>query len=420
MAVFYGAVDLSKNELRQAQVQNLASAPASPVLGQIYYNTGDGTLYYCTNVVGPIWTAAKAGAGATPASTVTTQAIGDTGTVGTGSNFAREDHKHVMPSFGTVTAATTYGIASGNGSAATIARSDHTHGTPLHDAAAHAAISLSALAAATGPINFGSNRLTGVTDPSAFNDAATKNYVDNVAAGLTWKSAVRAATPGSNQALSGLLVVDGILLAAGDRVLVKDNTTASTNGIYVVASGAWTRATDADSTTEIIGAAVFVTEGSVNADTAWVMTANAAAFVVGSSNMPWAQFAGGGSVTAGAGLTQSGNTVNLIAGDTTLTVAADDVRVNTSVIATVASLSSYATTAAITGMAKKYAAALTGTTSPEVITHSLGTRDISLTVLNGASPYTAVEVDWDATSTTTATIRFSPALGAGYRVVVVG
>jgi hypothetical protein len=72
------------------------------------------------------------------------------------------------------------------------------------------------------------------------------------------------------------------------------------------------------------------------------------------------------------------------------------------------------------GSVRKYAAALTGTVSPEVVTHNLNTRDVQVTVLNGASPYTAVECDWDATTVNTVTLRFNPVLGAGYRVVVVG
>jgi hypothetical protein len=107
-------------------------------------------------------------------------------------------------------------------------------------------------------------------------------------------------------------------------------------------------------------------------------------------------------------MTQSGNVLNVIAGDTSLTVAADSMIVNTGIIATVASV-----TTAVSGMAKKVVAALTGTASPEVITHSLGTRDIMLTVLNSNSPYTAVEVDWDATSQHRDHPR-NPNLGAGY------
>jgi hypothetical protein len=72
------------------------------------------------------------------------------------------------------------------------------------------------------------------------------------------------------------------------------------------------------------------------------------------------------------------------------------------------------------GTVNKYSAALTGTASPEVVTHNLNTRDVHVTVYNGATPYTAVEVDWDATSVNTITIRYNPNLGAGYRVVVLG
>jgi hypothetical protein len=104
-----------------------------------------------------------------------------------------------------------------------------------------------------------------------------------------------------------------------------------------------------------------------------------------------------------------------VAGDTSLTVAADSIVVNTAVIATVAALNS-----AVAGVVKKFAAGLTGTASPETVTHNLNTRDVQVTVLNGASPYTAVEVDWDATTVNTVTIRYNPNLGAGYRAVVVG
>jgi len=110
----------------------------------------------------------------------------------------------------------------------------------------------------------------------------------------------------------------------------------------------------------------------------------------------------------------TGNTFDVGAG-TGITVAADSVAVDTTVIATQA----YVNTA-VAGVTKKYATALNGTASPEVITHNLNTRDIHVTVLNGASPYTAVEVDWDATTLNTATIRYNPALGTGYRVVIIG
>src|SRR5262249_38727207 len=104
-----------------------------------------------------------------------------------------------------------------------------------------------------------------------------------------------------------------------------------------------------------------------------------------------------------------------VVGGTGITVAADLVSVDTAVIAT----RTYVDTA-VTGVTKKFAAALVGTSSPETVTHNLNTRDIHLQVYNGASPYTAVDVDWDAATVNTATVRYNPNLGAGYRVVVVG
>jgi len=196
-------------------------------------------------------------------------------------------------------------------------------------------------------------------------------------------------------------------------VLLKNQTAPAENGIWVAQSGAWTRATDADVEGELLNAAVFVSEGSTQADTAWVMTTNAP-ITVGTTSLTWVQFGAPTSYIGGAGLTLTGTTFDVGAG-TGITVAADTVAVDTTVIATQA----YVTTA-ITGMAKKFAGALTGTASPETITHNLNTRDVEVTVLNGASPYTAVEVDWDATTVNSVTVRYNPTLGAGYRIVVVG
>lgn len=405
MPVFYGAIDLSQNELRNARVQNLGAAPSTPVTGQLWYDSTNQILKWWN---GSTWVPAMSGGSLTPASTVTTQAVGDTPVVGTSANYAREDHKHGREAFGAVIAETTFGLASANGGAATLARSDHTHGSPTHDAAAHSTIPLNSFAAPTGPVDMGGQRVTNVATPTSTNDAATKGYVDSAITGLSWKDSVSLATT-ANITLSGVQTIDGVS-SASLRVLVKNQTTTSENGIYTSQAGAWIRTTDADSGTELEGSAVFVMQGTTNGDTAWVLTTDPP-ITLGSTGLTWTQFAGGGAVTAGAGMTQSGNVLNVIAGDTTLTVAADDVRVNTSVIATVASLASYA---------KKYAAALTGTASPEVVTHNLNTRDVQVTVLNGATPYTAVECDWDATTVNTVTIRYNPNLGAGYRVVVVG
>ena len=320
---FLTAIDLSKNEIQNAVAQNSPTAPSGPVKGQFYFNStgGDNTLYWYD---GAAWVAAKGGAGTTLGSSSSNQAIGDTQTAGISTDASRADHKHGMPSFGTITAETAFGGASGNGSAVTIARSDHTHGTPTHNNAAHSAINLNALAAPTADLGIGGFKLINVGDPQTGTDATNKQYVDNVSAGLSWKIRARAASTANIAALSGLAAIDGVTPIANDRILVKNQTTANQNGIYLAQSGAWTRSTDADSEADLVNAAVFVSEGTLNQDTAWVQTANAPV-TVGTTNLTWVQFAGGGMVTAGAGMTQSGNTLDVIAGNTSLTVAADSV-----------------------------------------------------------------------------------------------
>lgn len=319
---FATAVDLAKNELQNAAVQSLAAAPSSPVKFQLYGNTGDNTFYWYD---GTQWVAAKGAAGAVPAGTVTTQAVGDAPVVGVSTNFAREDHKHGREAFGAITAQTAFGAASGNGSAATLARSDHVHGTPTHTNADHAAINLSALAAPTADVNLGNFKITNLASPVGAADATNKGYVDNAVAGISWKDSVRAAsTTAYTSPPGGVVAVDGVSIVAADRVLLKNQANPVENGLWkVVSAGNWTRAVDADDPGEMDGAAVFVMEGTVNADTAWVCTTNAP-ITVGTTALTFAQFAGGGTVTAGAGMTQSGNTLNVIA-DASITVTADQI-----------------------------------------------------------------------------------------------
>lgn len=167
-----------------------------------------------------------------------------------------------------------------------------------------------------------SQRVINVADPSSASDAATKAYVDNSLLGLRWKAPVRAATT-ANVTLSGTQTIDTIALTAGQRVLVKNQSTASENGIYVVAAGAWSRATDADSAAELNSATVFVAEGTANVDKAFTQTAEIT--TLGSDTVTWVQFGAGTAYIAGAGLTESpAGTFNVGAGSG-ITVNADDV-----------------------------------------------------------------------------------------------
>jgi hypothetical protein len=151
--------------------------------------------------------------------------------------------------------------------------------------------------------------ITGLASPTNDSDAATKGYVDSLAQGIDAKASVVVATT-ANITLSGTQTIDGVAVSAGDRVLVKDQSTASGNGIYVVAAGSWTRATDADSWTELTAAFTFVEKGTTNADSGWICTVDAGG-TLGSTSVTWAQFSGAGQITAGDGLTKTGNTLNV-------------------------------------------------------------------------------------------------------------
>jgi len=151
--------------------------------------------------------------------------------------------------------------------------------------------------------------ITGLATPTNDSDAATKGYVDAVAQGLDVKGSARVATT-ANITLSGTQTIDGVALGVGDRVLVKDQSTGATNGVYVVAAGAWSRAADMDVWTEFSGAFFFVEEGTANDNSGWVCTV-AASGTLGSTSVTFEQFSGAGQILAGTGLTKTGNTLNV-------------------------------------------------------------------------------------------------------------
>jgi phage-related tail fiber protein len=154
--------------------------------------------------------------------------------------------------------------------------------------------------------------LTLAADPTNALHAATKQYVDNAITGLDFKASVRAATT-ANITLSGPQTIDGVALIAGDRVLVKDQTTPSQNGLYLVAAGAWTRTADADNSPagEVSsGLYTFIEEGTTYADSGWVLASNNP-ITIGTTALAFQQFNGLGQLTAGTGLTKSGNTLSI-------------------------------------------------------------------------------------------------------------
>ena len=180
----------------------------------------------------------------------------------------------------------------------------------------------------SGVINASTSRITGVVDPTGAQDAATKAYVDAVKVGLDFKDSVRVAST-ANLTISGPgAAIDGVTLTSGDRVLLKDQSTGSQNGIYLFngAASAMTRATDADASSEVTsGLFVFVEEGTANSDNGYVLTTDGS-ITVGSTALTFTQFSGAGQIVAGTAMTKTGNTLDVAVDDKTIEVSSDALR----------------------------------------------------------------------------------------------
>lgn len=263
---------------------------------------------------------------------------------------------------------------------------------------------LDQMAAPTASVSFNSQRITNLLDPSADQDAATKKYVDDKVAGLNWKDEVMAAST-TNGTLATAYengdTLDGYTLVTGDRILLKNQTTQTENGIYVVnASGAPTRATDADTGTELRAASVYVVNGTTNGGSRWTCN-NTAPITIGVTNITFASFGGGATYTNGNGLDLSGNVFSVIAG--TGIVVGTDVAVDTSVVA------------------RKYTTLIgDGSSTDLVVTHSLGNQWVTAQLIEVAT-LAQVECDIELTSSNTTTFKFvtAPAANA-YRAVITG
>jgi hypothetical protein len=183
----------------------------------------------------------------------------------------------------------------------------------------------------TGSLIMGSGTVITLPDaPVAGTDAANKAYVDALQNGLSWKTAVVVATVTAGTMATSFAngqVVDGITLVTGNRILIKDQATASQNGIYVVqASGAPVRATDMDSALEFDGSATFVQQGTINEGTGWTETLTVA--TVDTDPVAFSQFSGGVAYIWGTGLSNSGNTINVNLGAGVAQLPSDEVGID--------------------------------------------------------------------------------------------
>ena len=172
---------------------------------------------------------------------------------------------------------------------------------------------LDQMAAPTGSVSLNSQTITNLSDPVNTQDAATKGFVEATSQGLDVKDSVKVATTANitiSTALNSGDSIDGVTLADNDRVLVKDQSTPSQNGIYIVGSSP-ARSSDLAAGADAAGMFTFVEQGTVNADNGFVCTSNKGSAVVGTNSLTFAQFSGAGQVTAGDGLDKSGNTLSV-------------------------------------------------------------------------------------------------------------
>lgn len=187
---------------------------------------------------------------------------------------------------------------------------------------------LDQMAAPTGSVSLNSQKITNLAAPVNSGDAVNKQYADALSSSLDIKASVYVATT-ANITLSGTQTIDGVALNVADRVLVKNQTTATQNGIYVVSSSAWTRATDADSSDEVTaGMFCFVEEGTANEDTGWVLITDGT-ITLGSTNLVFSQFSKTAEITAGDGLSRTGATLSAVGTAARITVSGSGIDIST-------------------------------------------------------------------------------------------
>lgn len=438
-------LDLQKTELYNAVLHVLSSSPSSPAEGQVYYDSTDkspafydGTGWIYMDVakvangyipiaklaVDPLARANHTGTQAWSTLTGTpttltgygiTDAVPATRTISTTAPITGGGDLSANRTIG-ISAATTAaagsmssadkskldGIASGatanSPDATLLARANHTGtqtASTISDFDTQVRTNrLDQMTAPTAAVDMNGQKLTDLDDGTADSDAATvgqmNEAIQQAASGLDPKDAVNAATT-TNITLSGAQTIDGVSITAGQRVLVKDQSSASANGIYIAAAGAWSRADDAVSGTLTSGALVLVLAGTVNAATQWYLT-TADPIVVGTTAQSWVQFGAGNTYSAGDGLDLTGSTFSVQPkSGGAITVDSSGVDVDTSKVV------------------RKYAATIgDGSTTAITVTHGLGTKDITVSIRE-VSGDAHVLCDITSTSTTQATFTFAVA-----------
>lgn len=251
-------------------------------------------------------------------------------------------------------------------------------------------------------LDLANQQIKNLADGSAATDAATVQQLQAYVRGLNWKASARVVSTANITLTAPGATINGVTMVIGDRFLAKDQTTGSENGIYVWngAAAAATRGQDADSAQELTGAAIYVTEGTVNGDTMWVQRIDPV--VVNTTSLSFTQFGGAAApYTAGAGLSLLSNVFAVVPG---LGILADgtSTRIDPSIVA------------------RKYSALCAATTNPQTFTHNLGNQYPVVSVIE-VSTLAQVLADITYTDANNLSVNFGSAPTSGqYRVSLVG